>query len=302
MDNQNSTPVENLVLPATILIRLTNYILDRIFMTVPSVGIAVISFFLDKKLHFILSILGVVWFFAYFIFFESIWQKTPAKWITKTKVVDMNGNKPSFLRILGRSLTRFIPFEPLSFLFSKYPIGWHDSFSKTYVVSDSLTPEDVKRIDKEKISKAYPANTVGIIVAVIFVVLFALFIIGVLSSVVLASLSTARNRANDAAIRSVITYLIPQSAVYNDKNNSYTGFCSDPNVISMLKVSEKYQKPSDESITKPIMCNDSQDKWVVSTALRDGSYLCVDNAHTSPIVIKDGIRESQLSCMVSNSQ
>ncbi len=73
---------------------------------------------------------------AYWVIFEHFFQKTPAKFLTKTKVVTINGYKPSFWNIVGRTLCRFIPFEQFSFLGST-PVGWHDSISKTRVVRDS---------------------------------------------------------------------------------------------------------------------------------------------------------------------
>jgi uncharacterized RDD family membrane protein YckC len=73
------------------------------------------------------------WMVGYYFIFEALFQVTPGKLATGTHVVDWNGNKPSLLQILGRSLTRFIPFEPLSF-FGRSPDGWHDRWSGTYVV------------------------------------------------------------------------------------------------------------------------------------------------------------------------
>lgn len=69
----------------------------------------------------------------YYVFFESLTGRTPGKLLTGTRVVDEQGQKPSFGQILGRSLARMLPFEPLSF-FGAENRGWHDSLSKTYVV------------------------------------------------------------------------------------------------------------------------------------------------------------------------
>lgn len=67
------------------------------------------------------TFLGFLLITFYYVFFETLYQKTPAKFLTKTKVIMANGQKPDFNHIFGRTLSRFIPFEPLSFLFS--PIG-----------------------------------------------------------------------------------------------------------------------------------------------------------------------------------
>ncbi len=76
------------------------------------------------------------WFFIivfiYYLVFESIFKRSPAKWFTISKVVNKDGGKPAFWQIFVRSLVRvtiidcfFIPFldEPL-----------HDYLSKTAVI------------------------------------------------------------------------------------------------------------------------------------------------------------------------
>ncbi|MBK6979667.1 MAG: RDD family protein [Cytophagaceae bacterium] len=71
----------------------------------------------------------------YYIVSESLFGKTIGKSITKTKVVDFNGEKPAFWRILIRSFSRFLPYEPLTF-FSQKRFGWHDKVSRTKVVNE----------------------------------------------------------------------------------------------------------------------------------------------------------------------
>jgi len=73
----------------------------------------------------------------YWIATEYFFDKSPAKFLTRTKVVMKDGTKPSFLTIIGRTLCRFIPFEPFSFLGGK-AIGWHDSITNTRVVMDKF--------------------------------------------------------------------------------------------------------------------------------------------------------------------
>lgn len=69
---------------------------------------------------------------SYFIGFEFFFSKTPAKFLTNTKVVDKNGNKPTLIRIVLRNIFRLIPFDNVSFLIDKR--GFHDQFSGTYVI------------------------------------------------------------------------------------------------------------------------------------------------------------------------
>jgi uncharacterized RDD family membrane protein YckC len=76
---------------------------------------------------------GIVLTLAYYVPLEFTFGRTLGKLITGTRVVDEKGGPPSLGKILGRSLCRFIPFEPFSF-FSADARGWHDSIPRTYVV------------------------------------------------------------------------------------------------------------------------------------------------------------------------
>ena len=79
--------------------------------------------------YFIGFVLGTI----YYSIFEGLTGRSVGKLITKTKVVNEEGEKASFDSIIRRSLCRYIPFEALSFLGSD-AIGWHDTLSKTRVV------------------------------------------------------------------------------------------------------------------------------------------------------------------------
>jgi uncharacterized RDD family membrane protein YckC len=64
---------------------------------------------------------------------EWLFGRTLGKLVTGTKVVSLDRGRPSFLRIVLRTLIRFVPFEPLSFVFGGLT-GWHDDWSRTRVV------------------------------------------------------------------------------------------------------------------------------------------------------------------------
>lgn len=70
--------------------------------------------------------------FIYYFTFESIFMRTRGKFITGTKVVKDDGTEPNVGTIAKRTISRFIPFEPLS-IFS-FSGCWHDSISNTTVV------------------------------------------------------------------------------------------------------------------------------------------------------------------------
>lgn len=81
------------------------------------------------------TILVVSSYFAYYIIMEIVFQKTLGKFITKTKVVTLNGQKPKEREIILRTFCRLIPFDHISFLFSKN--GFHDHLSRTKVIKES---------------------------------------------------------------------------------------------------------------------------------------------------------------------
>lgn len=74
-------------------------------------------------------------FLGYYIVMEFKYHKTLAKFITKTKVVKMSGQKPEISDIIIRTLFRLIPFDRVSFIFTKN--GFHDYLSKTTVIKDN---------------------------------------------------------------------------------------------------------------------------------------------------------------------
>jgi uncharacterized RDD family membrane protein YckC len=70
--------------------------------------------------------------FLYYFLFETGFQRTPAKFITRTKVVMQDGSKPSNRSIALRTLVRLVPF--LVFSMSSDRTCWHDRWTGTRVV------------------------------------------------------------------------------------------------------------------------------------------------------------------------
>lgn len=125
--------------------RLSNYLLDIAFLYVFSLTfgfiLGIFLIFYSPSLFDSITeenmlteyLLGFIMGMIYYTTFEALTGRTVAKYITRTKVVDENGEKPDFKTIFLRSLCRFIPFEAFSFLGSDNS-GWHDKFTKTKVV------------------------------------------------------------------------------------------------------------------------------------------------------------------------
>ena len=104
-------------------------------------------------------ITGVILYFSYYLLFEGIFGKSPAKFITKTVVVSSNGSKPSFVSILLRTLCRFVPFDQISLLIGKNDRCWHDAWSKTEVVmASSVHSNQVNTSDGENIEATIASN------------------------------------------------------------------------------------------------------------------------------------------------
>ena len=116
--------------------RFGNHIIDNI-----AVIIIVIlhAFVLDGLLHIIpedgspwLGLYFFVLYFGYHFLLEFFFGRTIGKFITKTKVVDINGDKPNTKTLFIRNICRLIPLDNFSFLFGED--GWHDSISETQVI------------------------------------------------------------------------------------------------------------------------------------------------------------------------
>ena len=124
--------------------RLANYILDRIGLYIFMFALIAIvdsDAFSSDEINDLAVFAIFFSIFGYWIIFEHFFGQTPAKFITQTKVVTTDGRKPKFWTIVGRTLCRFIPFEPFSFLGSK-PVGWHDSITNTRVVTNNYELEE----------------------------------------------------------------------------------------------------------------------------------------------------------------
>ncbi len=74
---------------------------------------------------------GFVIMTGYYLFFEGLWGRTPAKMLLGTVVTDLHGRQPPFSHIVGRTFARFVPFEGLTFFGER---GFHGRVSKTLVI------------------------------------------------------------------------------------------------------------------------------------------------------------------------
>ncbi len=132
--------------------RFLNYLIDRVAVFGIFFVLGIILVILDEKgvtfeaasifedIGFLQDILftGVVTV-MYYCCFEGACGRSLGKWITGTKVVSVSGEPLSFGKILGRNLTRLVPFEAFSFL-GGADSGWHDAWSGTRVIDLRAAP------------------------------------------------------------------------------------------------------------------------------------------------------------------
>ena len=119
--------------------RFANFLIDFIVWMILTFIISfILELFVGTTGKELINIFGYILifatFFAYHAIMEIKFQKTVGKFITKTKVVKMDGTKPENSDIIMRTFCRFIPFDRVSFLFMKN--GIHDFLSKTKVIKD----------------------------------------------------------------------------------------------------------------------------------------------------------------------
>ncbi|MBR2647487.1 MAG: RDD family protein [Sediminibacterium sp.] len=118
-------------------------------------GTRILNFLIDTLLVFLLAMIAFRtwnwyvyywrftpynfgWFFfgsvfIYYTLFETLTQRTPGKWLSKSKVVNISGKKPSLLAVMIRSLARITVIDLFFSPFLGMPL--HDYISKTRVVS-----------------------------------------------------------------------------------------------------------------------------------------------------------------------
>ncbi len=118
-------------------------------------GTRIMHFFLDTFFSFILSYLLYQWYnfqviywnytpyrYGYFFFatifvytflFEFVFCQTPAKMITRTKVVSLNMKRPNIVQVLIRAILRTSLITMFGMAWNDKPL--HDTFSRTHLIS-----------------------------------------------------------------------------------------------------------------------------------------------------------------------
>jgi type II secretory pathway pseudopilin PulG len=118
----------------------------------------------------------------------------------------------------------------------------------------------------------YSASRSGIgPLGIALLVFLFIAIIGILASVVLASLNSARDKGQDAATKSALNNARAQAELYYDDNsNSYLDVCDNQSI-------KKLFSPVESNNETYYTCNDSTRSWAASSALNEDGYYCVDS-------------------------
>ncbi len=116
--------------------------------------------------------------------------------------------------------------------------------------------------------------------------LVVIAIIGILASVVLASLNSARDKGADAAAKSSLNNMRAQMELYYDNtSNTYDAGCGDPTVAAAMAGAASAQgggtvyTSGDAAVSSAtvVTCHDTATGWAAQTPLKTGTSFCVDS-------------------------
>lgn len=121
--------------------------------------------------------------------------------------------------------------------------------------------------------------------------LVVIAIIGILASVVVAAMNSARSKGNDATIRASLNNMRAHAEIiYDDQNRSYANMCNEERVLAAeSNVNQNNGLWS---------CNSDVDEWVASSPLTQGGFYCVDHkgAGTTSLVSVYGSVDGDRDC------
>lgn len=124
--------------------RFGHYLIDALII---GILLACINIFLPERINlsysaifkvnsfvfnFLPSIEQIFITVVYYFTCEKAMQRTIGKFATNSVVINEYAEAPDFASLLGRSFARLVPFEAFSCIGER---GWHDKWSKTYVVT-----------------------------------------------------------------------------------------------------------------------------------------------------------------------
>ena len=105
--------------------------------------------------------------------------------------------------------------------------------------------------------------------------LVVIAIIGILASVVLASLNSARSKGSDAAIKSNLNNARAQAELFYDTNGNYTNVCTNAGGIDPMHDGASSAAGGDGFVA----CGSSATAYAIKARMvsNNGQYYCVDS-------------------------
>lgn len=171
---------------------------------------------------------GIILPYIYFIVFTNRRQATIGKRLLGLRVVSVDGSRLSLGKIilretLGKIISVLIlGIGYLMVAFTSKKQGLHDKLAGSVVISN---PEERK--------------TWAMVVAIIFAaVLPAIAILGIVASITLASLNSARAKGEDEAVKANLAIIRATAEMSYDMNGSYRNILSDSSVVNSIRDAE----------------------------------------------------------------
>lgn len=110
--------------------------------------------------------------------------------------------------------------------------------------------------------------------------LVVIAIIGILASVVLASLNSARNKGSDAVVKSNLNNARAQAELFYDIANVYSGVCATEGVDQGIQ--DLWRAADTTNGSQSAECNDEGLAWAAEAQLvSTDDYYCVDSTGKS---------------------
>ena len=133
-------------------------------------------------------------------------------------------------------------------------------------------------------------------------------IIGILASVVLSSLNTARSKGADAAIKANLANTRVQAELNYDDNNSYINLCTDPVIGNQIQAAADAlggdidNSPSSTGTATTVVCHVAPDStsWAIGSGLKVPADVanswCVDSVGASKKITAGFLQANIFKC------
>jgi len=103
--------------------------------------------------------------------------------------------------------------------------------------------------------------------------LVVIAIIGILASIAVANLNSARNEAKDSVIKLSVSQIREIAEISRENNGDFDNVCAEAEITGKII-------PSVLDNGGTLVCNDNADGYCASSILNDNTYVCVDDLTT----------------------